>query len=103
MIFINSFPPGTAKGNRLIRMVDHLIQNRSFYPLFPPPENTGIDFKQFEHFSFPGLTPDVLITPTKLNHFADNVRGVLCINPGTLVSVVWRFYVEFITNLKILI
>lgn len=81
---VSRFPTGTVKEPRLIRMADHLVQSRSYYPLFPPPENTCIDLKQYRNFQFPEITPDILITPTKLNYFANNVRGVLCINSGNL-------------------
>ena len=41
-----SFPPHS--GDRLRRLANHLVQQRSFYPLFPPNEELSIDLEMLE-------------------------------------------------------
>merc|ERR1712029_875217 len=41
-----SFPP--RAGDRLRRLAGHLLQQRSFYPLYPPNEEINLDMEQVE-------------------------------------------------------
>jgi DNA polymerase alpha subunit B len=72
-------------GNRLMRLTEHLLLQQSFYPLYPPPANSvaQLDLRQMDRWRMP-YTPDILITPSRVAHFAREVRGCLCINPGQL-------------------
>lgn len=74
-------------GNRLARLAAHLLQQQSFYPLFPPPADgqAQLDLRHSEHWRMP-VTPDLLLLPSKLTPFAKDVGGALCINPGTLTK-----------------
>lgn len=75
-------------GNRLARLAAHLLQQQSFYPLFPPPpdgQGGQLDFRHAEHWRLP-VTPDVLLLPSKLAPFAKDVMGSLCLNPGALTK-----------------
>lgn len=74
-------------GNRLARLAAHLVQQQSFYPLFPPPPEgqAQLDFRHAEHWRMP-LTPDVLLLPSRLAPFAKDVMGSLCLNPGALTK-----------------
>ncbi|KAI9652198.1 MAG: DNA-directed DNA polymerase alpha subunit pol12 [Trizodia sp. TS-e1964] len=82
--------------NRLARLPRYLIEQRHFFPLFPPapPENlvkTGgltigamLDTSYLKLGEWPSLRPDVLITPSVLPAFAKFIEGVLVVNPGNL-------------------
>ena len=73
-------------GSRLRRISQHLLQQRSFYPLFPPPANmpANLDLKQMKHWEMP-CRPDILIIPSKLTAFASPVLdSTLVVNPGHL-------------------
>jgi DNA polymerase alpha subunit B len=74
-------------GNRLARLAAHMVQQQSFYPLFPPPPEgqAQLDFRHAEHWRMP-LTPDVLLLPSRLAPFAKDVMGSLCLNPGALTK-----------------
>lgn len=84
-------------GNRMSRIAQHLIEQQSFYPLFPPPmsnpnhnnhnHNMGshLDLGQMEQWSFP-CTPDILIVPSKLATFCRNVLNCIVMNPGQLTK-----------------
>ena len=78
--------------NSQARLSAHLLTQRSFYPLFPPPDReklpvglkgvgAGLDVP---HHRLADLivTPDVLIVPSMLGMFAKVVEGVVVVNPG---------------------
>ncbi|CAB1103712.1 unnamed protein product [Ectocarpus sp. CCAP 1310/34] len=71
--------------NRLARLAGHLLQQQSFYPLFPPPAGSAaqLDMRHAHRWGMPA-TPDVLLVPSRLAQFARQVQGCLCVNPGQL-------------------
>ena len=77
-----NLPPGS----RMERLSQHLLQQQSFYPLFPPYKGTNIDLKKMAQFSM-DRQPDIIITPSKLNPFARTVlEQTLVVNPGVLAK-----------------
>ena len=70
-------------GNRMSRIAQHLIQQRSYYPLFPPPSAGGanLDLSKMNQWNLT-CTPDILILPSKLATFCKNVLNCIVINPG---------------------
>lgn len=62
-------------GNRLARLAGHLLQQQSFYPLFPPPAGSAaqLDMRHAQRWGMPS-TPDVLLVPSKLAQFARDVQ-----------------------------
>uniref|UniRef100_A0A7S2ERG3 DNA polymerase alpha subunit B n=2 Tax=Ditylum brightwellii TaxID=49249 RepID=A0A7S2ERG3_9STRA len=81
-----NLPPGS----RLARLTQHLIQQQSYYPLYPPPvsnarnSSVNLDLKQMEKWSME-CQPDILIVPSKLTTFARKVLDTtVAINPGQL-------------------
>ncbi|CAM9546649.1 unnamed protein product [Chrysoparadoxa australica] len=76
-----------SSGGRLIRLTEHLLKQQSFYPLFPPPSNSSpqLDLCHAEKWHMP-CTPDILLVPSRLQFFARNIKGCLCINPGQLAK-----------------
>ncbi|KAL9090332.1 MAG: hypothetical protein Q9165_005366 [Trypethelium subeluteriae] len=98
---------GKAKMERdvLGRMAGLVVQQRHFFPVFPPakrallPREEGegedgdeerlgmganLDVAFLKLGDFVGVRPDVLILPSLLNPFAKVVQGITIINPGTL-------------------
>merc|ERR1712238_522780 len=78
-----NLPPGS----RLTRLAEHFLEQRSYYPMYPPPANFGmnVDVMKREAYSIP-VQPDLLILPSKLTSFAKDVKaGTVVINPGHLV------------------
>jgi len=78
-----NLPPGS----RLTRLAEHFLEQRSYYPMYPPPANFGmnVDVMKREAYSIP-VQPDLLILPSKLASFAKDVKGgTVVINPGHLV------------------
>lgn len=71
-------------GSRLVRISQHMIQQQSYYPLFPSGPCVNLDLKQIEHWKMP-CKPDILIVPSKLNSFAKPVLdSTVVVNPGRL-------------------
>ena len=74
-----------SQSGRLARMAQHLIQQRSYYPLFPPAKGACLDLTQQEAWEM-AVQPDILIVPSKLNPFVKEVCGSVVVNPGGLTK-----------------
>nr|CAH7764680.1 unnamed protein product [Callosobruchus chinensis] len=72
--------------DRLGRLASHLLKQHSFYPLYPPVKDLGIDHELFEQYGMIDTKPHVLITPSNLRHFVKNIDDCLVINPERLVK-----------------
>ena len=83
-------PPIT---NRPARIAAHILSQRSFYPLFPPPPRDGLpwglngvgaslDLPHFRLADIGNATPDFLVLPSMLGPFAKVVGHVVVVNPG---------------------
>mmetsp|Transcript_6307 Transcript_6307/g.9703 ORF Transcript_6307/g.9703 Transcript_6307/m.9703 type:complete len:604 (+) Transcript_6307:167-1978(+) len=73
-----------APGTRLLRLSQHLIQQRCYYPLFPA-SNINLNLEKSHGTRMP-CEPDLLILPSKLTSFAKPLPNDTClvINPGPL-------------------
>jgi len=74
--------------NRLLRISQHILNQQSYYPLFPPPISkeirANLDLGKMDHWKLP-CTPDILILPSKLVPFAKSTASsCLVVNPGLL-------------------
>ncbi|KAG3119290.1 hypothetical protein PI124_g2803 [Phytophthora idaei] len=71
--------------HRLLRLCEQVVDQRSFYPMFPPPPNSEapIDLRYMKQFQFE-QTPDILLFPSILNRFCGRVKDSICVNPGQL-------------------
>ncbi|CAO1620607.1 unnamed protein product [Parajaminaea phylloscopi] len=88
----------------LARAVRHILSQRSFYPVFPPPQPRAqgslssegdaertedplpLSLPHFDLALWPTVTPDVLILPSSLSPFAKIVDGTVVVNPGHVAS-----------------
>ena len=76
------------RGTRMKRIAQHMVQQRIYYPLFPPPASTptSLDLKHMEKWQLP-CKPDVMIVPSKLAAFASTVLDTtVVVNPGHLAK-----------------
>ena len=69
--------------NRMQRMAQHLVQQQSYYPVFPPPKRSNLDLRHLDKVAMP-VTPDVLLVPSKLAPFVKDVLGSVVVNPQQL-------------------
>eukprot|EP00533_Pseudo-nitzschia_delicatissima_P005290 CAMPEP_0116092796 /NCGR_PEP_ID=MMETSP0327-20121206/8234_1 /TAXON_ID=44447 /ORGANISM="Pseudo-nitzschia delicatissima, Strain B596" /LENGTH=713 /DNA_ID=CAMNT_0003584247 /DNA_START=54 /DNA_END=2195 /DNA_ORIENTATION=+ len=73
-------------GSRLRRISQHMIQQQSYYPLFPPNKSVNLDLKQQDGWRMP-CRPDVLVVPSRLTPFCAPVLGsTMAVNPGHLTK-----------------
>ncbi|XP_058192703.1 uncharacterized protein LOC131309974 [Rhododendron vialii] len=91
---ISRNPLGGSK-QRMSRLANHLLSQRSFYPLYPPMEGTPLDFSLAPEALQISCVPDILILSSDLAHFVkvlsvgDKNEGeeqakCVCVNPGRL-------------------
>ncbi|KAM4586184.1 DNA polymerase alpha subunit B [Fundulus diaphanus] len=76
---------GTSS-DRFSRILNHMLTQRSYYPLYPPAEEVNMDYEKFQIFGHMPLTPDVLVVPSELRYFVKDVSGCVCVNPGRLTK-----------------
>jgi DNA polymerase alpha subunit B len=63
-----------------------MIQQQSYYPLFPPNKLVNLDLKQQGGWRMP-CRPDVLLVPSRLTPFCAPILGsTMAINPGHLTK-----------------
>ena len=68
------------------RLASHILQQGSFYPLYPPSEDVNVDIEKLESFALLGQAPHVMILPSDLNTFVRDIQGTTVINPGRLTK-----------------
>jgi DNA polymerase alpha subunit B len=67
--FVVRHVPGAPKPDRITSVMGELLQQRSFYPLFPPGEGSQLEITQQDKLALP-VSPDVMILGSKLNRMA---------------------------------
>jgi DNA polymerase alpha subunit B len=73
-------------GSRVRRIAQHMVQQQSYYPLFPPSKAVNLDLKQQDGWRMP-VKADVLIAPTRLQPFCAPIAGsTMVVNPGYLTK-----------------
>jgi DNA polymerase alpha subunit B len=70
-------------GDRMSRLANHVLGQRSYCPIVPPPPGLNVVYDHHENLALP-VTPDVMLLPSELRHFIKNVKGSLIVNPGKL-------------------
>lgn len=90
---ISRNPQGGSK-QRLTTLSNHILNQRSFYPLYPPAEGIPLDSSLAPEALHLSSIPDILILPSDLAHFVRvvSLRKIsegeevkcLCVNPGRL-------------------
>lgn len=66
---ISRQPAGAPPADRMLALASHLVGQRSFYPLYPPPPGACLD-TTFDAALVLPATPDVLVVPSDLAPFA---------------------------------
>ncbi|ESQ28529.1 hypothetical protein EUTSA_v10018287mg [Eutrema salsugineum] len=86
--------PSGATTDRMSRLASHLLRQRSFYPLYPPPESLPYDSTLAPKALQISSIPDILLLPSDMRYFVkvlslgegeDAVKCV-CVNPGRLAK-----------------
>lgn len=72
--------------DRIRRVASHLLEQRSFYPLYPPNAEMSIVLDKYERYAKLNVQPHILIVPSDLAHFFKGINGGLVLNPGRLAK-----------------
>ncbi|XP_008222042.1 PREDICTED: DNA polymerase alpha subunit B [Prunus mume] len=94
---ISRNPKDGKLSDRMSRLANHILSQRSFYPLYPPAEGIPLDFSLAPEALNISLIPDILILPSDMKHFVKVLplgeRGeekeqvkCICVNPGRLAK-----------------
>ncbi|KAK7280899.1 hypothetical protein RIF29_08461 [Crotalaria pallida] len=79
--------------DRMSRLANHILSQRSFYPLYPPAESVPLDLSLAPEALQLSLIPDVLILPSDIKYFVKVLNGesegvnkmeCVAVNPGRL-------------------
>lgn len=73
----------TTPEGRMNRLCNHLIRQRSVYPLFPQSQDTNIDWSNYSYLKMP-VRPHILIVPSILKGFYFEQQEVICLNPENI-------------------
>lgn len=65
--------------DRLLRMADHILSQRCFYPSYPPSIN--LDTKLWKKYAFFDRQPHILILPSDMRYFCGVINDCLVVNP----------------------
>lgn len=73
----------TQKEGRMSRLCQHLIRQRTLYPIFPPAENACVDFTHYKYLQMP-VRPHLMIVPSVLKGFILPELDVTCVNSESI-------------------
>ncbi|KAL9353140.1 hypothetical protein Peur_055820 [Populus x canadensis] len=87
-------PTDGTPSDRMSRLANHIVSQRSFYPLYPPAEDVPLDFSLAPEALHITSIPDILILPSDMKYFikvltlgeGEEQRKCICINPGRLAK-----------------
>ncbi|KAI4368483.1 hypothetical protein MLD38_017037 [Melastoma candidum] len=87
-------PTDGIPSDRMSRLAYHVLSQRSFYPLYPPPESVPLDLSLAPETLRLSSIPDILVLPSDMKPFLKvvSLRGgeepvsCLCVNPGRLAK-----------------
>lgn len=82
----NSVISGTNNADKYTAFVSFLINQQSFFPIWPAPDEVHVDMNHAElGLTLPSL-PDALFFASKHHPFIRTVHGVLAVNVGRLIN-----------------
>lgn len=87
---------GTSN-DRMGRLANHILNQRSFYPLYPPAEGIPLDFSLAQEALTISTIPDIIILPSDMKYFikvlslggrneGEEQKKCVCVNPGRLAK-----------------
>lgn len=84
---LKDMPASDASTNRIERIVEHIIHQRHFYPIYPSPNlNFQVDTSFLGLAELDSTVPDVMILPSILKPFTKFIKNVLVLNPGSFIK-----------------
>ena len=71
--------------DRISRLVSHLLQQQSFYPMQPAHNEVAVDLDLMPLYQI-SVQPHVLVLPSDLSPYVKNVDGCIAVNAGSTVK-----------------
>ncbi|XP_005112449.1 DNA polymerase alpha subunit B [Aplysia californica] len=89
--------------DRMSRLAQHILRQRSYYPLYPPSEDVNVDYGMWEAHAQLPVMPHLLLMPSDLKAFIKDVDGCCFVNPGRLTTgLVGGTYVRMVIDVPTL-
>jgi len=76
----------TTSSDKISRNFAQILRQRSFYPIYPPPESVCIDYEAWQRYARIDQAPRVFIAASDMVNFNKEVNNCVCLNPGKLVK-----------------
>ncbi|XP_044746496.1 DNA polymerase alpha subunit B [Coccinella septempunctata] len=76
----------TKNSETLARLPAHILQQRCFYPLYPPSNEVNVCYQFLESYGMMECLPHLLFLPSKFKTFAKNIQGCVVMNPERLTK-----------------
>lgn len=74
------------KKHRLNLVLEQIVSQRSFFPLYPPREDTPVDISKYKLYEMP-YAPEILVTMSELPVFTDSIDDkIVFLNPGQVAK-----------------
>uniref|UniRef100_T1KRR8 DNA polymerase alpha subunit B n=1 Tax=Tetranychus urticae TaxID=32264 RepID=T1KRR8_TETUR len=70
----------TESGNRIKRILRHIVAQHNFYPLYPTADEVTLEVPKIEYCRFM-KTPHIIILPSTLRNFIHSIEGCVFVNP----------------------
>ncbi|KAF2355617.1 DNA polymerase alpha/epsilon subunit B [Trinorchestia longiramus] len=77
-----AFP--SQQGDRLQRLVHHILAQQSLFPVYPPPDHLSLSPSLLHAHACLNFKPHVLILPSDIRNFIKNVSDCVAVNPERL-------------------
>jgi DNA polymerase alpha subunit B len=85
IFFYLTFILSPSSSDKISRNFAHLLRQRSFYPIYPPPDQVCIDYEAWLKHARIETHPNVFIAFSDLATFNKDVNNCTCLNPGRLI------------------
>lgn len=70
--------------DKLSRLVNYILTQGSFYPLYPSAKEISVDSVLWKKYSFMDQLPHLLVLPSDMKYFCKIVNGCVIVNPARL-------------------
>ena len=77
-----------TESNDQDRICEHLLTQKSIYPLIPPNQEINLEYSKLDFIKF-NVRPHLFIIPSMIKNFIKNVHGSLFLNPEFLSKGVY--------------
>ncbi|XP_018015370.1 DNA polymerase alpha subunit B isoform X2 [Hyalella azteca] len=74
----------SQQGDRIHRLVHHVLAQQSLYPVYPSPDHVAVSPSLLQAHASLNFKPHILVVPSDLRNFVKNVFDCVVVNPERL-------------------